>query len=201
VPSVFPLKSSERDKSARAAHTFFARSAGRGKHSLQKGRLVVMTKPYGKQNSREELADLFRSVGLKLTNQRIAVYREVAENCFHPSVEEVYERVRKTLPAISLNTVYRVLTTLSEKGLLQRLDPFYPRTLYDADMREHHHLICLNCGRIEDVYLDDLCIDMDQLKRLGLPDSVGEFRLQFRGLCSLCAAGANMPSSVEVKAS
>jgi Fur family peroxide stress response transcriptional regulator len=160
-----------------------------------------MNKSYEELNSRESLEALFRGAGLKLTNQRIAVYREVAENCFHPSVEEVYERVRKALPAISLNTVYRVLTTLSEKGLLQRLDPFYPRSLYDADMREHHHLICSNCGRIEDVYLDDFRIDLDRLKCQGLPASAGEVRLQFRGLCSLCASAAKISREVEEKAS
>lgn len=135
--------------------------------------------------SAEELDALFRSVGLKMTNQRVAVYREVAESGLHPSVEEVYERVRGYLPAISLNTVYRTLAVLVEKGLLRRPEKSNNKTFYDGNRQEHHHFVCSRCGRVQDVYIDNI----ENLDVAGIDERVEEIAVQLRGICAVCRAG------------
>ena len=60
---------------------------------------------------------------MKLTHQRMEIFREVARTADHPDAQTVYERVRKRVPAVSLDTVYRNLWLLSDLGLLSTLGP------------------------------------------------------------------------------
>ena len=137
-----------------------------------------------KKLSERELETLFHDAGLKMTNQRIAVYREVVENCFHPAVEEVYDRVRAYLPAISLNTVYRTIMTLVEKGLIRRLGDATYKSFYDGNMEPHYHFVCTRCGVIRDVGIDNV----DALRIQELSEDVDEVFIQLRGVCRVCRA-------------
>lgn len=138
--------------------------------------------------SHEELQKAFRDVGLKVTNQRLIVYREIVEHCFHPAVEEVYERVRAYLPAISLNTVYRVLTSLVEKGLIRRVDNLTTRGLYDDNLEDHHHFICTRCGAIHDVYVRNAnALDIAN----PFDDAINEISIRISGVCAACRTKAD----------
>ena len=66
----------------------------------------------------DRLREVLGTAGCRVTQQRIEVYRAVAESRSHPSVSEVHECVRKRLPTVSLDTVYRTLWKLSELGLI-----------------------------------------------------------------------------------
>ncbi|MDR3230913.1 MAG: transcriptional repressor [Synergistaceae bacterium] len=132
---------------------------------------------------------IFQDAGLKMTNQRIAVYREIVENCanrLHPTAEQVYEGVRRNLPAISLNTVYRTLATLAEKGLVKRLDKFASSDLYDGMLLDHWHFICTRCGTIQDISVEESVFP-------GAPKVRGQIEelvVQFRGICDKCRSPA-----------
>ena len=145
--------------------------------------MEFMTFRERKAISQHELEALFHKFGLKITNQRIEVYREVAERSAHPSAEDVYERVHERLPAISLNTVYRSLTTLTKKGLLRHVDHVVPKRLYDDNMELHHHFLCTHCGEIQDVYIDNV----QDLHLEGLPEDV-EVTVRIAGVCCVCSA-------------
>ena len=72
-----------------------------------------------------------RGAGVKLTHQRMEIFREVAQTDDHPDAETVYRGVRKRIPTVSLDTVYRTLWLLDEQGLVTALGPSRDRTRFD----------------------------------------------------------------------
>jgi Fur family peroxide stress response transcriptional regulator len=127
-----------------------------------------------------------RDAGAKLTHQRLEVFREVAQTGDHPDAETVYRRVRKRLPTVSLDTVYRTLWLLTDLGLIHTLGPPRERTRFDANLNRHHHFICVHCGLTRDFYSDAL----DELK---LPAAVKAYgrvettHVEVRGTCQTCS--------------
>ena len=96
-------------------------------------------------------AELLRKYGLQVTAQRCAVLRAVAANP-HCTADEVTELVRADLGTISRQAVYDALGSLSEKGLLRRIQPAGSPALYeDRTGDNHHHVICRKCGKTADV--------------------------------------------------
>lgn len=142
-----------------------------------------MTPQVIEANGHEELEKLFKDAGLKMTIQRMAVLHDVMENENHPSAEAVYERVKKKLPAITLNTVYRILTTLASSGMIRRFDNLVDRSLYDGNLQEHYHFVCEDCGRIEDIYIENA----RELDVSGVSHTIREIDIRIRGVCRICA--------------
>ena len=126
-----------------------------------------------------------RAAGLKLTHQRLEIYRELAMSTDHPSAESLYKRLKKKLPTISLDTIYRTLSTLEEKNLIKRVQTVESQARFEAQMTQHHHLICDKCKQIIDFQwkgFDDA----------GLPEEVaqiGQIRnknIILLGICREC---------------
>jgi len=138
-----------------------------------------------REKRQKEFTDLCRKRGMRVTNQRLEVYREIAEDLDHPSAEMVYEAVRKRLPAISLDTIYRTLDTLEEFGLIFRVDEVCPRAHFDANMEPHHHFFCVRCGKVLDVpnVWEDSSRILEKVSGYGRVRSVN---LQIRGVCNNC---------------
>ena len=126
-----------------------------------------------------------RDAGAKLTHQRLEIFREIAQTDDHPDAETVYRRVRKRLPTVSLDTVYRTLWLITDLGLIDTLGPPRERTRFDANLSRHHHFICVQCGLTRDFYSDAL----DELK---LPEAVKAYgrvestHAEVRGVCRTC---------------
>jgi Fe2+ or Zn2+ uptake regulation protein len=99
----------------------------------------------------DELAELLHSRGLRATPQRRAIIRAVREASGHVTAESLFDRVRVELPTISLKTVYETLHALVAAGEMRELVLGGGPTRYDTTLRPHHHMICLDCNRIEDV--------------------------------------------------
>jgi Fur family transcriptional regulator, peroxide stress response regulator len=99
----------------------------------------------------ETLVQKFRAHGLAVTPQRLAVLGFMQARQDHPSAETIYAEVRRQLPAISFNTVYKTLEVLVEKGLVIKVNPLHEMARYDADASQHAHLICRRCYRIVDL--------------------------------------------------
>src|ERR671931_345977 len=89
----------------------------------------------------------------RATRQLAAVYKALQGDHSHPSADEIYRRVRKTLPRISLGTVYRDLQRLVAEGKIRMLLLGERVARYDPMVAEHDHFICQQCGRVEDVLL------------------------------------------------
>jgi Fur family peroxide stress response transcriptional regulator len=133
----------------------------------------------------DRLKQACRDANLRMTHQRMEIFREVAATGEHPDVETIFKRVRERLPTVSHDTVYRTLASLEEMDLISRVDPICGRARYDANRDSHHHFVCGQCGAIEDVYLDET-------KEIPLPQGIQDFgdvdsvHLQVRGICNVC---------------
>lgn len=96
-------------------------------------------------------AELLREHGLQVTAQRIAVLRAVSAHP-HCTAEVIATEVRGEIGTISKQAVYDALGTLSEKGLLRRIQPAGSPALYENRVGDnHHHVICRSCGKTADV--------------------------------------------------
>lgn len=137
------------------------------------------------QSRMDRFMEIMRGSGIKLTHQRIEIFREAARTGDHPDAETIFKRVRKRIPTISLDTVYRTLWMLNDMGLITTLGPQRGRVRFDANASPHHHFICTKCGKVGDFYskeFDDLEVP-EQVSRMG---EVATTHVQFRGLCSRC---------------
>jgi len=133
----------------------------------------------------ERLSHGLRDAGLRLTHQRLEIVRVIAADETHPDVETVYRAVRERVPTISLDTVYRTLATLTERGLIARALYTPGPARYDANPARHHHFVCTSCGLVRDI--EDRDLDAihatAEVTRIGRPDAV---TVQFRGVCADC---------------
>lgn len=100
----------------------------------------------------------------RLTKQRKIILETLRGVTSHPTADEVYDMVRKNLPKISLGTVYRNLEVLSADGLIQTVRAPGGQKRFDADTRPHHHVVCIHCGAVGDVFnVKDTPFDETQL--------------------------------------
>jgi len=123
--------------------------------------------------------------GLNITLPRVAIYKSLLTQEGHPSAEDVYQKVKKEHPNISLATVYKTLEMLAEKDLIAKVTPLHDIARYDCNNLFHHHFVCLRCKKIVD-------IENEALNKLSVPDELDQgykihgYRVQFEGLCNNC---------------
>ena len=120
-----------------------------------------------------------------MTPQRYAIYEMMIHTDSHPTVEEIYQAVQPRFPMLSLNTVYYTVASLREAGLIADVPVQDSAARFDANMDRHHHLVCLGCHKIEDLYDHAL----DQLKIATRKTNgylLESHRVEFRGYCSKC---------------
>jgi Fur family peroxide stress response transcriptional regulator len=133
----------------------------------------------------DDLADKCRSAGIRLTRQRVEILSELAGSQSHPDADSIYEAVRRRLPRLSLDTVYRTLGSLEALGVIGKLSAFHGAARFDPDTAPHHHGVCIRCGRVSDIPSPDL----DQLNLPASVRSWGEIRsvhAELRGICRQC---------------
>jgi Fur family peroxide stress response transcriptional regulator len=127
-----------------------------------------------------------KDAGVKLTHQRLEIFREVAASLEHPDAELVFRGVQKRMPTVSLDTVYRTLWLLDDLGLVTTLGPRRGSVRFDANLERHHHYVCVRCGLARDfesAALDALRVP-DVAKGFG---SVVTTHVEVRGVCEACA--------------
>lgn len=142
------------------------------------------------QNQDQRKHDLFiiqvlRNKGYKATPQRIAVCKTALSSKEHPSVEKIYNEVKKTYPTVSLATVYKTLHILKENQLIQELNMPQGETRFDPNLESHVNLVCTKCGKIQNVDDPDL---KAVLKKVNLKTnfSPASQRVDVYGLCENC---------------
>ena len=131
-----------------------------------------------------EFEQACREQGLKVTHQRVEVYKAIHKASDHPSVEDIYAIVKKRIPSISLDTVYRTVDTFEKLGLVSRFQAPDGRYRFDTNVEAHQHLVCAKCGKIEDIHWSGL-------EELAVPRVTGWSDLalasvEIRGLCEAC---------------
>ena len=137
---------------------------------------------------------MLSSKALRMTRQRRTIMEALDGVDNHPAADEIYEMVRQKLPHISLGTVYRNLDILSEHGLIRKLEFAGSQRRFDGIARNHYHLRCTGCGRVEDAPVEPVTMLEEDLRKVSDYDIVGH-RLEFIGLCPKCKQkehGSNM---------
>jgi Fur family peroxide stress response transcriptional regulator len=133
---------------------------------------------------RTELSRRLREHGLRVTLPRLAVLEYLAGSTSHPTAEDVEASVNSLVPTASRASVYNVLHSLADAGLVEELVFDDAVTRYDANLSPHHHFVCTRCRRVADV-------DWNAAARLGArPEGhlVESVSVTFRGLCAECRA-------------
>ena len=130
----------------------------------------------------DEIRRRFRRCGVRLTPQRAAIYRALADTTTHPTAEALYRQVKKQHPMMSQNTVYYTLGALKAAGLVHEVNYWHDRARFDANMDLHHHLICLGCRRIEDI-IDEALDQVAVSSRRQSAFQVLGHRVEFHGYC------------------
>ncbi|WP_069638239.1 Fur family transcriptional regulator [Campylobacter pinnipediorum] len=97
---------------------------------------------------------LLKRFGLKVTPQRLSVLK-VLDKHTHPTIDELYEEIKKENPSVSLATVYKNLNTLKDEGLVVEVNIINQKPRYDIYEYPHIHVVCDNCGYVQDVSYDD----------------------------------------------
>ena len=145
----------------------------------------------------DELTQLFRANGRKVTAQRQCIFRVLQGDITHPSAEAVFEAARRDVETISLKTVYQTLNDLSELGEILSLDVGTGMTRFDPNVDDaHHHVVCRRCGKVRDVYADFPDISLPDGSDLGF--EVGSAEIIFRGLCAECLATGSDSASTDL---
>ena len=126
------------------------------------------------------------AAGIKLTHQRLEIFREIAASAEHPDVETVFRAVQARMPTVSQDTVYRTLWLLHDLGLATTLGPQREGVRFDANLDPHHHYVCVRCGLVRDFESADLnALRLPAaVKQLG---SIVDAHVEVRGVCAKCA--------------
>jgi len=90
--------------------------------------------------------------GLKITPQRVAIYKELISSQKHPSASMIYRKIKNYFPNISLGTVNSTLLTFAKIGLARVVESSGDPKRFDPNLEPHHHFKCIRCGRIIDFY-------------------------------------------------
>ncbi len=126
-----------------------------------------------------------RKTGLRLTPQRIEIYKELIKTDEHPSAEILYGKVKKTFPNISFDTVNRTLLTLNETGAAFIVEGSGDVRRFDGGLEKHQHFKCTKCKRIVDFHhkpFDDIKVPASIGKRF----TVLRKSIYLEGICDLC---------------
>ena len=125
------------------------------------------------------------AAGLAATHQRYVIYRVLAESRDHPSPETVVERVREEIPSISHATVYKNIHTFVEIGLLREVNTLHQTSRLDANLDQHHHLVCVSCRKVVDFY--DETLDRARTRQAApLGFRIDRYQVEAHGLCPEC---------------
>lgn len=132
----------------------------------------------------ESVIDSLRKEGFRITPQRVAIVSHMLHTESHPSAEDLHEAVRKKHPMVSLATVYKTLELLKKNGMVRELD-FPTGARYDSNLEQHVNLVCVRCGRIDDMDETSLGELQSRVAKKARYRVLGG-RFELYGYCSQC---------------
>ena len=139
----------------------------------------------------EHFKQTCQELNLKPTIQRFVIFETLVEGAEHPTADFLFDQVKKKLPGLGRDTVYRTLNALAEMGLVRKLTMPGGATHFDGDLSVHHHFLCQSCDRIFD-------LNWSEFNRLPWPESalqVGrphQASVLITGICRDCAPAGSL---------
>jgi Fe2+ or Zn2+ uptake regulation protein len=133
-----------------------------------------------------QIADLLRARGQRVTPQRLVIHRVLRERAQHVTADEVLEAVDSLLPGVSLPTIYATLELFEEVGVVRRVASAGGAAVYDTRVDAHHHLVCRRCGAVWDLDADvAMAPALEGASAAGF--ATEHAALTLTGLCAGCA--------------
>ena len=123
---------------------------------------------------------------MKYSRQRESILKCLRSTKCHPTAETVYQNILAENPNISLGTVYRNLTLLTELGEIRKITSFDGPDRFDGNTMPHYHFICRKCGTVADLEMDSLT-HIDLLAAHNFPGIIEGHITHFYGKCANCA--------------
>jgi len=132
-----------------------------------------------------ELTELLRRRGLRATSQRVVMHRLLRDRNRHVSAEELLSEASERLPGVSLPTIYSTLELFEGLGIVRRVNGGSGTLMWDTRSDAHHHMICRNCGRVEDI---ETPLDLESARRSAARSGFQPDRAEVvvSGLCADC---------------
>jgi len=127
--------------------------------------------------------DTLRAHHLKATPQRLEIANTLYERG-HVNIEELYETMLKKFNSISLATIYKNINLMIENAFIQEVKIPNAKSVYELTKEAHSHLVCENCG-----YVEDLMLDLSDISTLASQETdfkIDKADLVFSGLCKNC---------------
>jgi len=127
-----------------------------------------------------------REAGVKLTHQRLEIFREIASHLDHPDAEAIHHALQHRMAGVSLDTVYRTLWILYDLNLIATYGQLRETVHFDPNPAPHQHYICVRCGIIRDLTTPEFD-DFQLPPSTSTYGTVLAFRVELSGLCERCA--------------
>jgi len=149
---------------------------------------VRRTQSVSQEDITTRCREVCQEAGLKLTQQRLEIFREIVQARDHPSAEELHKRLLPRMPALSLDTVYRTLGTFAGCGAVLKLQVADGSARFDGNPVRHHHFVCRECRTVYD-------FSWPAFDRMRLPTEaearreIAERHVRVTGLCEEWLSG------------
>lgn len=127
--------------------------------------------------SLNQIVEILKNHGLKITPQRVEILRFLQNNRIHPTAQQIYEHVLSKVGSVSFTTVYNTLHTLEEMGQIKKISISETTTIYDINTSDHGHFVCEICGNVYDI---------NYKATVNVPGKVQRTELIVYGICSQC---------------
>ena len=138
------------------------------------------------QNKMSQFEHMCKQQGIPLTIQRRVILESLAVREDHPTADQVFEDVASKIPGLTRTTVYRVLETLVDLGVIHKASHLGSAARYDPNTERHHHLTCLSCHRVVD--MEEKSLSSLRFSHAKAGDfEILDYSVHFRGYCGDCA--------------
>jgi len=136
-------------------------------------------------NESKSFREICQENGIAVTHQRQVLYEVMKSMHGHPSPEEVYARVKKKVPAISLATVYKNIHLFVESGVFRKMSMHHGSVRVEMNDEPHHHMVCSKCSAITDIGEKELGL-VPKRNRLADGFLVERYSVDVIGVCAKC---------------
>ena len=123
---------------------------------------------------------------LKITPQRIAIFKKLLNFHDHPTADEVFQTMKGNFSNISYDTVNRTLLSFAEIGLIDIIKSRGGSRRFDPNTDTHHHLHCVKCGKIVDFH-SEVCDSLKIPKDIESQFTILSKRVVLNGICKECS--------------
>lgn len=127
-------------------------------------------------------SQLLKEYNLKVTPQRIAIVEELYQKG-HMNIDDLYKNLLEKFPSISLATIYKNVNAMIEKVFLNEVKIPHAKSVYELVKEDHSHLVCNECGMIEDIQVDTSVIESSLVTDFKIENT----SVVFSGICKHCS--------------